>query len=67
MSHIESPPPAGLPNQLKQFKDALQNAKNRLAWLTGHSPNNALAIRGQHKIIAQYERQISELEDTWLT
>lgn len=64
--HIQSalPLPA---SQLEQIKAALKAAEDRYAWLMGHCPSNTLAIKQQTNIMAQYERQISELEDSWLT
>lgn len=55
--------------QLQQIRAALKVAEDRLHWLVGHCPTNALAMRAQTKIITQYERQIAELESTeedWL-
>lgn len=65
--HIESAPPRPVNGQLEQIKAALKGAESHYAWLMGHCPSNAVAIRAQTGIIKQYERQIAELESlSWL-
>jgi hypothetical protein len=66
--HIQSALPAAQSSgQLDMIRAALKVAEDRYAWLMGHCPNNAMALRDATRTIKQYERQIAELtSEDWL-
>lgn len=70
--HVQSaaPKPVSKGGQLDQFKEALVDAENRMAWIESsvHGSHRELALRGQRLIVQQWRRQIADLtSEDWLT